>query len=400
MPDGQTPTAPKRGAIPIMAIACGVMVGNIYLCQPLLGEIAIDLGVPQRMAAWVAVATQVGYALGIMLLVPLADVADPKRLLRILFALTSAGLIVAACAPELHILIAASLFLSLTTVVPQMLIPLATSLATPTSRGRVVGSLMTGLVMGILLSRTVSGIVAQYADTWRASYALAALCTAALFLFVPNFLPDRPVAHKISYFRLLASLLPLFRHRPLLLSLGMNFLIFGAFFAFWATLAFHLGSPAFGLGPAAAGLFGLWGAPGTLLAPVAGRLSDRWGSSVVNAAAFASLLSSFLIAGTLGSVSLIAIVVAVNLLDFGVQSGQVANQTRIFAIGAEIRGRLNTIYMTVTFSGGAVGALAGSYIWSVGGWSGICTLCSVLVVLAATLLAVSSLLGRAANAQA
>ncbi len=383
-----------------MAVACGVMAGNIYICQPLLGQMAIDLGVPQRMAAWVAVAAQVGYALGILLLVPLADVADPKRLLRILFALTSLCLIVAACAPELHLLIAASLCLSLTTVVPQMLIPLATSLATPTSRGRVVGSLMTGLVMGILLSRTVSGIVAQYTDTWRAPYALAALCTATLFLFVPNFLPERPLARKISYLSLLVSLLPLLRHRPLLLSLGMNFLIFGAFSAFWATLAFHLGSPAFGLGPAAAGLFGLWGAPGTLLAPIAGRLSDRWGSSVINAAAFVSLLSSFLIAGTLGSLSLIAIVVAVNLLDFGVQSGQIANQTRIFAIGAEIRSRLNTIYMTATFSGGAMGALAGSYIWSVAGWSGVCILCCVLVALAAILLGVSALPGRVQKAQA
>lgn len=170
----------------------------------------------------------------------------------------------------------------------------------------------------------------------------------------------------------------------------MNFLVFGAFSAFWATMAFHLSTSEFGLGPAAAGLFGLWGAPGALLAPMAGRLSDRWGPARVNILGFASVLVSFVIAITIGAHSLIALVVVVNLLDFGLQSGQVANQTRIFAIAPEIRGRLNTLYMVSTFGGGAIGALAGGYAWSVAGWTGVCLLGFVATCVAVIILAIGS----------
>jgi predicted MFS family arabinose efflux permease len=380
----------RRGTISVMALACGVMVGNIYLCQPLLGAIAEGFGVPERISALVAVATQVGYALGILLLVPLADIAEPRKLVRWLCALTAVALVIAASAPNISILVAASFSLALVTVVPQVLIPLATSLAPPERRGRVVGSLTMGLILGILLSRTISGIVAQYSGTWRASFAVSAVLTTCLMLFVPHLMPKRPESRQtMNYGRLLASLFPLLRHRPLLLSVGMNFLTFGAFSAFWATLVFHLASPPFGLGPAAAGLFGVWGAPGALLAPMAGRLSDRWGSSRVNAFAFVAILASFVIAGSLGSTHIFAIVLAVNLLDFGLQSGQVANQTRIFAIGHEIRGRLNTVYMVSTFSGGALGALAGGYAWTFAGWTGVCVLGGILVCLAASLLGLS-----------
>lgn len=391
----------RRGTIPVMATAAGVMVGNIYICQPLLGEIAVSFGVPEHVASLVAVATQVGYALGILLLVPLADIAEPRKLLRWLMALTAVALVGATVAPNIGILVAASLCLALLTVVPQILIPLATSLVPAEKRGRVVGTMMTGLVLGILLSRTVSGLVAGYTGSWRASFGLAAVLTVILFFCVPAFMPARPpTAQKMSYGKLLASLPPLLRHRPLLLSMAMNFLAFGAFSAFWATLAFHLASPAFGLGAAAAGLFGLWGAPGALLAPTAGRLADRWGSARVNAFAFCAVLASFAIAATLGRTHLLAIVVAVNLLDFGLQSGQIANQTRIFAIGHEIRGRLNTLYMVSTFSGGALGAFAGGLAWTYSGWLGVCIVGGCLVGLAAALLAIATVFGQRQKAAA
>ncbi|MGV1848566.1 MULTISPECIES: MFS transporter [unclassified Rhizobium] len=394
MPNSQSLPEIHRGTIPLMAAACGVMVGNIYICQPLLGQIAVSFGVPEHVSSLVAVATQVGYAFGILLLVPLADIAEPRRLLRWLMALTAIGLLGAALAPGIGVLVGASACLALVTVVPQVLIPLATSLVPAEKRGRVVGTMTTGLVMGILLSRTVSGLVAGYTDSWRASYGLAAVLTLILFFFVPAFMPQRPqTMQKMSYGKLLASLVPLLKHRPLLLSMGMNFLAFGAFSAFWATLAFHLASPAFGLGAAAAGLFGLWGAPGALMAPIGGRLADRWGSSRVNALAFCALLASFAIAATLGTTHLLALVVAVNLLDFGLQSGQIANQTRIFAIGHEIRGRLNTMYMVSTFSGGALGAFAGGMAWTLAGWIGVCLVCVCLICLAATLLGVSLFFG-------
>ncbi|GAC1045980.1 MFS transporter [Rhizobium sp. No.120] len=378
----------RRGTIPVMAVACGVMVGNIYLCQPLLGAIAKDFGVPESIASLVAVMTQVGYALGILLLVPLSDMAEPRSLVRWMSALAAVGLLMACLAPAIPVLLAASIFLAFVTVVPQVLIPLATSLVAPEHRGRAVGSLATGLIMGILLSRTISGLVAGYGGSWRASYGLASVLSVVVFFLVPAFMPKKSEhATSIGYFKLLASLPPLLKHRDLILSMAMNFLVFGAFSAFWATMAFHLATPEFGLGPAAAGLFGLWGAPGALLAPIAGRLSDRWGPARVNVLGFASVLICFAIAITIGAHSLIALVVVVNLLDFGLQSGQVANQTRIFAIAPEIRGRLNTLYMVSTFGGGAIGALAGGYAWSAAGWTGVCLLGFVATCLAAIILA-------------
>ncbi|CAN5352255.1 MFS transporter [soil metagenome] len=384
----------RPGTVPIMALGCGVMVGNIYLCQPLLAQIAQDFGIAERSAGLVAAATQVGYALGILLVVPLADVANPAKLVRWLLGLTTLGLIGAAIAPGIMVLAAASLALATVTVVPQVLMPLAPALAAPEHRGRIVGSLMTGLVIGILLSRTISGAVAQLTGSWRTSFGLAALLTASLFLVLPGFMPRRAESDpKSTYLTLLATLPPLLRHKPLLLSMGMNILVFGAFSAVWATLAFHLKGSPFGLGPAAAGFFGLWGAPGALLAPMAGRLSDRWGSARVNALAMASVMLALVIAGTLGERHVMALVIAVNFLDFGMQSGQVANQTRIFALGDQIRGRLNTLYMAATFTGGALGAVAGGLAWTAAGWRGVCLLGGGMVILAALILALARIVG-------
>jgi predicted MFS family arabinose efflux permease len=385
----------RRGTVPVMAVACGVMVGNIYLCQPLLAQIAEGFGVPESASSLVAVATQIGYAFGILMVVPLADMAQPSRLMRWLLALTALAMAAAATAPNLPLLLVACLCFAPVTVVAQILIPLSTSLARPEHRGRIVGSLQTGLVLGILLSRTFSGITAEMAGSWRASYALAAALTAVLFFILPSFVPAKRENLATTRYRdLMGSMPAMLRHRPLLLSMGMNFFAFGAFTGLWSMLAFHLQTPAFGLGPAAAGLFGLWGAPGVMLSPMAGRLSDRWGPARVNALAFGFAALGFLVAGTWGAASVAGLVIAVNLTDFGVQSGQVANQTRIFALGAEIRGRLNTLYMTATFFGGALGAFAAGLAWTAAGWTGVCLLCGGLIGIAALLLLASEIGGR------
>jgi predicted MFS family arabinose efflux permease len=377
----------RAGSIPVLAVACGVMVGNIYLCQPLLAQMAQQFGIAEKAASLVAVATQVGYALGILLIVPLADMAKPALLVRSLMAVTAIGLGAAALSPNVPVLLVASVCFATVTVIPQILMPLAPALVAPENRGRSLGALQIGLVLGILLSRTVSGAVAGFTGTWRAPYALAAVLTTILFFIVPHFLPEKPEDKAPARYRdLLASLPALLRHRSLLVSMGMNFCVFGAFSAFWATLAFHLETPAFALGPTAVGLFGLWGAPGALVAPAAGPFSDRFGTAPVNAAALCATALSFAIAGTWGAASIIGLVVAVNLLDFGLQSGQVANQTRIFGIDDTIRGRLNTVYMVATFSGGAIGALAGGLTWTIGGWSGVCLLGGGLAIAAAIIL--------------
>lgn len=380
----------RPGTLAMLAFACGVMVANIYLCQPLLAEMARSFGVSAGQAALVAVATQVGYTLGILLVVPLADGSDPVKLIRRMMLLTIVGLIAAAAAPVLTVLLVASVSIAATCVVAQILIPMATTLAAPEYRGRIVSTLSTGLILGILLSRTFSGLAAQYLGSWRAPFLVEAVLVAVLFFVLPGFLPKRPASAGVGYWNLLKSLPPLLRHRELQLSMALSFCCFAGFSALWATLAFHLSGPAFGLGPAAAGLFGLWGAPGALLAPMAGRLADRWGPARVNAFALVSMAGCFALAATYGQTAIAALVIAVNLLDFGMQSGQVANQTRIFGLAAEIRGRLNTLYMVVTFAGGAAGALVGGWVWSVAGWVGICWLGGGLVLTAALILALST----------
>jgi predicted MFS family arabinose efflux permease len=267
----------RAGSIPVLAIACGVMVGNIYLCQPLLAQMAQQFGIAEKSASLVAVATQVGYALGLLLIVPLADMARPVLLVRSLMTITAIGLSAAALSPNIPILLVASICFATVTVIPQILMPLAPTLVAPENRGRSLGALSTGLVLGILLSRTVSGAVAGFSGTWRTPFALAAVLTTILLFVVPRFLPEAPYGKTPTRYRdLLASLPSLLRHRSLLLSMGMNFCVFAGFSAFWATLAFQLETPAFALGPAAVGLFGLWGTPGAPTAPIAGRLSDRW----------------------------------------------------------------------------------------------------------------------------
>ena len=389
-PLASTPPDIGRGTVFVYALTCGVMVGNLYLCQPLLHEIARSLRITEPVAGFVTVAAQIGYALGILLLVPLADIAEPTRLLRWLIVLTTAGLVLAGMAPGITVLIAASLVFAAATVVPQILVPLATALVAPDRRGRVIASLQTGFILGILLSRTVSGAVASAAGTWRAPFFLAAIGTGSLFFVLPRYLPRGARGRARSYRSLIGSLLPLLRHKPLRTSMALGFCVFGAFSVFWSTLAFHLASPTFGLGAAAAGLFGLWGAPGAILAPVAGRFADRVGSAWVNLGSLVCAGLAFLVAGTLGTASVLALVVAVNLLDFGLQSGQIANQTRIFKLDAAVRARVNTVYMVGVFGGGAFGSLAGTTAWHLAGWHGACALAIVLVALAGVVLATSS----------
>lgn len=376
-----------RGALAMLAAACGITVGNVYLCQPLLDQIAVNMGVAPQMAGLVAVGAQVGYALGILFVLPLADAIAARRLVRTLLVLTALFLLAASASPTTPLLIAASVAVAATTVIPQILIPIISGLAAPEHRGRVIGTLQTGLILGILLSRTVSGGVAQAFGSWRSPYLLAAGLTASLVFVVPRLIPESDRGAHTGYANLLRSLIPLLRHRPLRLSMMMGFLVFAAFSAFWATLAFHLASPAFGLGPAAAGLFGLYGALGAILAPTAGRLADRIGSARVNAFSLLAVVTAFVLSGSVGAFSLLALVLAVNLLDFGLQSGQIANQARIFALGSDIRARVNTLYMAATFSGGAAGSFAGTFAWSFGGWRGVCSLAGLLVVAAGIVVA-------------
>ncbi|MGW3246266.1 MFS transporter [Streptomyces sp. NPDC001070] len=374
MPTSATRPDVKRGTIPVFATATAITVANIYFTQPLLDQIARTFGTSASAAGLVATAGQIGYALGIVAVVPLADRARLRRLSAVLLAVTAVALLAGALAPSVALLGMATLVLSASTVLPQVIMPTVASMAAPGHAGRVLGAVGTGLTMGALLSRTASGLVAQATGTWRAGFLVAAATTAALLLILPRYMPaERPAGAATAggYLRLLASLPGLVtRHAPLRLSAALGATVFASFSAFWSALAFHLTAPPLGLGPATIGLFGLCSVPGALAARYSGRLSDRWGPRAVNALSVASAVLAFVLFGAAGQ-SLAALAVGCNLLGYGVTSGQIANQARIFTAPAGIRGRLNTVYMFAVFAGGATGSAVAGVLFSAFGWPGV-----------------------------
>ncbi|MEH2920980.1 MFS transporter [Samsonia erythrinae] len=380
-----------RGTCFLLAIACGITVANVYLSQPLLNEIARYFGAAPEHASLVASLAQTGYACGILFVVPCADSLSPRRLCGALLVMTSLMLLASSFAPGLDILVIASFFLTTFTVIPQVIIPFAVSVADKGQTGRVIASLQTGLILGILLARTFSGVLADLTGTWRAPFLVAAVLNLSVLMMLAFCLPA--ASHhtpRLTFKRYLALLRPIpgliVKYPPLLLSCLMGFLVFGAFSAFWATLAYYLASPAFGMTPAEIGLFGLWGAAGALLAPRMGRLSDRFSPELVNAVSLIAVALAFFLFWSPYGYPLALLVVGVNLLDFGLQSGQIANQARIFTLPAEFRARLNTVYMVFTFTGGAIGAAMGAHLWALWGWGAVCLLGIAMLILAATVL--------------
>jgi predicted MFS family arabinose efflux permease len=282
------------------------------------------------------------------------------------------SLVGVAVAPGFAWLAAASLAVGVTTIAPQLLVPFAAHLAAPAERGRVVGTVMSGLLIGILSARTVSGLVGTYLG-WRAMYAIAAVVMVLLAASLRGSLPrSEPEAAGMSYLGLMRSLGGLVRDEPVLRqSCLFGAMSFGAFSAFWTTLAFYLARPPYGYSGGVVGLFGLVGIVGALAAPLAGRFADRRSPRWTIGLGLICLLISFALLyvarGTLWG-----LVVGVILLDLGAQSSHISNQSRIYAIRPEARSRMNTVYMVAYFVGGAIGSYAGAYGWSVAGWSGVC----------------------------
>ncbi|MFF0275422.1 MFS transporter [Streptomyces sp. NPDC004330] len=369
-PASPAPATPVRVNVLLLAVAGAVTVANIYFPQPLLAAVARSLDVSERTAGLIATAAQVGYALGILLLVPLADTARLRRLTSVLLALTTAALLGAAAAPGVLTLALATLALSTTTVLPQILTPVAAVLAGPGRQGRVVGLVGLGLTLGSTLSRTVSGAVTDASGSWRAAYLVAAAATAAVLVVLPRHLPERlGPPGRVSYARVLAGLPGLLAaHRALRVSALLGACLFGAFSVFWAVLAFHLAAPPLGYGPGAAGLFGVLTLPAALLSASAGPLTDRYGASRVSVAGLGLAGLGVTVAG-LAPYSPAGLVAGANLLVVGVGMGQVAHQARIFGIGRAVAARVNTVFMLASFGGGAVGSLAGSWLYAEHGWS-------------------------------
>ena len=368
--------------IVVMAVASAVAVANIYYNQPMLADMARTLGVPVHEIGLAAPATPGGYAAGMPLFVPLGDLVERRKLVTGLFLLVAVSLVGAAVSPNLAVLVTASFCIGLTTVIAQILIPLASDLSAGSEAGKTVGIMQSGILIGILLARTLSGFVSRLFG-WRTMYFLAAVM-ALLFAGVLRFtLPVIPRRDALSYRQLLRSLWQLLAELPKLRQvMAVAGFFFAAFSAFWTTLVFLLERPPYHYGSETAGLFGLIGVVGAGVAPLAGRLSDHHSPRFVVQIAIVLVLAAFALFWGLG-LHLWGLVVGVIVLDAGVQAAQVANQTRVFALKPEARSRVNSLYMIGYFTGGSIGSLVASSMWSRYQWSGVCATGIAFMLMAA-----------------
>jgi len=364
----------------LLAVAAGVSVASLYYSQPLLALLAKDYSATERGAGLVATLTQAGYAAGMLLVVPLGDTAERRRLIVLTALCSAAALLAVAAATSLAWLCAASFVLGLTTVLPQLAVPFAAGIVPAADRGRSVGKVMSGLLVGILLSRTVSGLVGAHLG-WRAMYLIAAAVTLLLAVALRVFLPRQEPSLHLSYLRLLRSLPGLLREPLLRRQAILGALALAAFSAFWTTLTFLLEAPPFRLGSAAAGAFGIVGVAGALAAPFSGRLADRLGTRAVNGLALLLVLVSYCVFAASGR-SLVLLGVGVVLLDLGVQANHISNQTRILGLSADARNRLNSVYMAIYFTGAAAGSALASHAYASWRWAGVSALGIGLALLA------------------
>ncbi len=378
----------SRRLIVVLAVACGLMVANLYYAQPLLDDIARTFGVGSGAAGFVITLTQLGYAAGLLFLVPLGDRMDRRRLVFTILGGSVTALLVATVAPSVGALAAVGLVIGLTSVSAQVLIPFAATLAGDAERGRVVGQVMSGLLLGILLARVASGLLGQVVG-WRAVYAIAAALMVALGFVLWRELPRLPVAADTargSYGALLRSVGTLIREEPLLRRrMAYGGLGFAAFSVLWTSLAFLLARPPYGYRQATIGAFGLLGAAGALCASFAGRLADR---GLTRPATGGFLLATFVGFGLLalgGGGQLFPLIAGVLLIDLGAQGVQVSNQSVIYRLRPEARSRITTAYMTIYFLGGALGSATAATAFARGGWSAVCLIGAGYIVVALVL---------------
>ncbi|WP_425826238.1 MFS transporter [Streptomyces fractus] len=386
-PNAPSPTPALTRRLPLlMALACGVTVANAYFPQAITPLIAQGFHVSQATAATLATVTQLGYAAGIFLLVPLGDRLPRRPLITVLLVVTSLALLAAGLAPATGLLLAAGALVGLATVVPQILLPMAAGLVEPERRGSVIGTLQAGLIGGILLARAFGGVLGEHLG-WRAPYLIAAALTALLAVALGLLLPaTTPAAHDRRYAALLADTVHLLRtERELRRSVLFQVTLFGGFSAAWTAVALLITGPRYDMGTQAVGVLALVGAASMFFAPAAGRWVDRYGADRVNLYCVAAALVSaaVLAAGARGGpAGLVALAVGLLLIDVAVQCGQVANQSRIFALRSEAHSRLNTGYMTCSFLGASAGSWLGTRAYTHLGWSAVCALIAVAVAVA------------------
>ena len=365
------PAAPlPRGLVLLMAAATGLAVASNYYAQPLLQTLAQAFSIDVGRAGLVVTVAQLAYAAGLLLLVPLGDRLERRTLIVGLYLLSAVGLLVSACAHGFAMLLAGTLVTGASSVCAQLLVPFAATLAAPHERGKVIGTVMSGLLLGILLARTAAGVLAGIGG-WHSVYAAAAAAIVVVAALLWRGLPRHPGQAGLSYPRLVGSVLALLRDEPVLRARAvLGGLLFAGFSVFWTTLAFLLAGPRYGYGTATIGLFGLIGAAGAFAANLSGKLSDRGAGHWVTWGGVVLLLASWVLLAAAPQ-SLPALVTGILLLDVAVQGMHIGNQHVIYQLDPAARNRITSAYVTCYFIGGALGSTLGAAAYAGGGWDSV-----------------------------
>ncbi|MGN6802146.1 MAG: MFS transporter [Ginsengibacter sp.] len=366
----------------LITIGCGVIVANLYYCQPLLGEFSRYFKVSEESASFVNICSQMGYGLGLFFIVPLGDMLARRGLLIWMHLLAALALIGTGFAPSIYWLYFLSVAVGITSTACQVFIPLAMHLASENERGKVLGILMGGLLTGILLSRSLSGFVAEFLG-WQAVYFISSGLMIIMTILIWKFIPGEQPSFKGSYWQLMRSLFSLFKEQPVIReSAWIGACLFGAISAFWATMAFFLEKPPFGYSLSVIGLFGIIGAGGALVAPFIGRITDKYGPFKPMRAGIFLMLGGYLILVAAKN-GIALMIIGIILIDMGLQSTHIPNLSRNYSLLPHARTRLNTIYMTFFFIGGTIGSSLGSVAWNKGSWTGVCFSGIILIILGA-----------------
>ncbi|WP_306352676.1 MFS transporter [Flavobacterium sp. '19STA2R22 D10 B1'] len=371
----------SKSNVAFMAICTGLIVANLYYCQPLIILISNEFQIPEDQAGTITYLTQAGYAIGMFFMVPLGDKVERKKQIQFTTLAAVLALILAAMAKDFIVLQIASFLLGASSIVPQLILPLAATLAAPEQRGKVIGTVMSGLLIGILVSRTVSGFIGVWLG-WRGMFWIASGICLLIFFIVQKRIPVNKPDFKGSYLELLRSLFSLIKEQPILREATViNMLCFAQFGAFWTTMVLLLSSTPFNYDSAMIGLFGIVGASGALAAPLVGKLGDKGNPRLVIGYGCVLLLISFIVF-YFSSTSVIGILLGIVFIDVGLQSVHVSNQTRVYAILPEARNRMNTIFMSFSFMGTAAGSALGLWLWEFGKWHAVSIGGGVLSLLA------------------
>jgi len=369
-----------KGDTAFMAACAGLTVANIYYCQPLVVLIAREWGLHESVAGRVTYLTQIGYALGLLLLVPLGDIMERRKQILISTMLTVFSLVLAASAQNFIILQMASVLIGVFSIVPQLILPLAATLTADNKRGSTIGTIMAGLLVGILASRSLAGAIGSIYG-WRAMYYIAAgVCMLLAVVMGLRFPQSRPNFNG-HYGHLMKSVAHYAKTQPMLRQAAVNnALSFAVLSAFWVTMVLFLSAAPFGYKTFEIGLFGLAGAAGALAAPLIGKISDGKDPGNNILVGLLCELISFAAFYFTGS-GIFLLLAGIIILDVGHQLVQVTNQTIIYSILPEARNRFNTVFMTSTFIGGAIGSAFGLFLWNIGHWPAVCAGCSVIILI-------------------